>query len=115
MCPLECSGASPSRILKVLFTEAQLSSLAESGDGSSMWIMSNPSHMTSDLAGRLKVRIDSLVMRDVLLPLVMAAFGCGAFYDSHGAQAEVDCPCDNWREEHPEWIWCDDFEGKIHT
>ena len=68
--------------------------------------------MTSDLAGRLEVRMDSMVMSDVLLPLVMAAFGCGAFYDSHGAQAEVDCPCDNWREEHPEWIWCDDFEDR---
>lgn len=22
-----------------------------------------------------------------------------------------DCDCGNWRVEHPEWIWCDDFEN----
>ena len=75
-----------------------------------MFLMSNPSRMTFDLAGQLKVKVDSMVMSCALLPMVMAAFACGAVYDSHGAQAAVDCPCDNWREEHPEWIWCDDFE-----
>lgn len=24
--------------------------------------------------------------------------------------AENNCLCDNWRIEHPDWIWCDDFE-----
>ena len=22
----------------------------------------------------------------------------------------MDCPCEDWRVRHPEWIWCDDFE-----
>jgi hypothetical protein len=24
----------------------------------------------------------------------------------------TDCLCEEWRERHPEWIWCDDFEDQ---
>ena len=37
------------------------------------------------------------------LALVIAAQGV--------AEAQnTPCPCEDWRDRHPEWIWCDDFE-----
>lgn len=50
--------------------------------------------------------------KDVMSQMVMTAFWLGTFCDPHRVQAQEDCPCDHWREKHPEWIWCDDFEDQ---
>ncbi len=27
--------------------------------------------------------------------------------------ADTDCQCGDWRNQHPEWVWCDDFESQV--
>jgi hypothetical protein len=39
--------------------------------------------------------------------LLVAASGALGFQVS----AKENCLCENWRIEHPDWIWCDDFDG----
>lgn len=48
--------------------------------------------------------------QSVMSSLLKVAVFSGVCFLSVLVRAQENCPCENWREIHPEWIWCDDFE-----
>jgi hypothetical protein len=53
-------------------------------------------------------KIHSTTMRNAWLIILIVT----SFFSRLIVQTAENCPCENWREEHPEWIWCDDFEDR---